>query len=478
MFKMYSGVHDDEYNLMDSLCEEQYLIGGVTAWIYAYQGPRSANSTDLTKPDYDTLGSKITDIGNMVLMESPSRKYNIDAISLPVVYQVQDANMDMQIPGLFMFDTMDITLPYNLMIKTLGRKIITGDVIELANLRDADLLDPDATPINRFYVVHDAFKSASGYSHTWFHHIWKLRVVPLTDSPEFRDILGTGENSDDLSNYLSTQQRELKIMDLIVQQADSEVPFIHYDNEQIHTSVQLPDINTVFKSYNYPSKPTNGMFMIKKTLPELYESSITNSVLTWNSVNVKSGIEYPSNPQDYDFFWLINEQTNVLEGLKQYDSNKKKWETVTIESNNELPQSNTKTSYFILETKDTPIIVYNSTSKSWDIATDDIVNPYTDNKNNIQDFREELPDMSTVVKGNSFPLNPSEGEWFLRTDLVPNVLWKFENSVWRKFNYGGRVQWTGTDYYRSTFINNRDTYTDGVNTFSSRQSSAGTPGSN
>jgi hypothetical protein len=478
MFKMYSGVHDDEYRLMDSLCEEQYLIGGVTAWIYAYQGPRSANETNLTKPDYNTLGSKITDIGNMVLMESPSRKYSIDAISLPVVYQVQDANMDMQIPGLFMFDTMDITLPYNLMINTLGRKIITGDVIELANLRDSDLLDPDATPINRFFVVHDAFKSASGYSHTWFHHIWKLRVVPLTDSPEFRDILGTGANSDDLSNYLSTQQRELKIMDLIVQQADSEVPFIHYDNEQIHTSTSLPSINTVFKSFNYPTKPSDGMFMIKKTMPELYESSITNSIISWNKLTVLASVDYPEKPNDCDFFWLINEQSGVLEGLKQYNLKKSTWETVTIDTGFELPTNDTETSYFILETLDTAILVYNSTTQTWDIARDDIVNPYVDNKNNIQDSREVIPDMNNVLKGISFPLNPTDGEWFLRTDLVPNVLWKFENNAWRKFNYGGRVQWTGTDYYRSTFINNRGTYTDGINTFSSRQSSAGTPGSN
>ena len=30
-FKMYSGVKDDEYNLMDSIVEEQFEIGGTTA---------------------------------------------------------------------------------------------------------------------------------------------------------------------------------------------------------------------------------------------------------------------------------------------------------------------------------------------------------------------------------------------------------------------------------------------------------------
>ena len=66
-FKMYSGVKDDEYNLMDSIVEEQFEIGGTTAWIYAYLGPRgNKGSTDATLPDYDTLGSTASDIGNLV----------------------------------------------------------------------------------------------------------------------------------------------------------------------------------------------------------------------------------------------------------------------------------------------------------------------------------------------------------------------------------------------------------------------------
>src|SRR5574343_200408 len=136
MFKMYTGKKDDEYEFVDSICEEQYLIGGVTAWVYAYQGPKgNKGSTDLTKPDYETIASNITDIGNLIWMENANRSYSIDAVALPVIYQPQDPSMGLQIPGLFLFETMDVTLPYNLMIRSLGRKIMNGDVIELANLR-------------------------------------------------------------------------------------------------------------------------------------------------------------------------------------------------------------------------------------------------------------------------------------------------------------------------------------------------------
>src|SRR5574343_241574 len=171
MLKMYTGVQDEEYRFVDSICEEQYLVGGVTAWVYAYMGPKGTKgSLDASVPDYSTLGSKITDIGDLIWMENSARNYSVDAIALPFIYQAQDANLDMQIPGLFLFDTMDATVPYNYMIRTLGRKLMQGDGIELASLRGSDLLDPDAAPINRFYVVHDAFRAAVGYSHTWLNH--------------------------------------------------------------------------------------------------------------------------------------------------------------------------------------------------------------------------------------------------------------------------------------------------------------------
>ena len=469
MFKMYSGIRDDEYNLMDSICEEQYLIGGVTGWIYAYLGPKgNKGSTDLTTPDYDTLGSTASDIGNLIFMESTSRKYSVDAISLPLVYQVTDANMDMQIPGLFLFDTMDITVPYNLMIKTLGRKVMNGDVIELANLRDTDLLD-DPRGVNRFYVVQDAFKAAEGYSHTWFSHIWKLRVIPLTDSPEFKDILGSSNNESDLAIYISTQQKELKIMDLIVQQADSEVPYIHWDNEHIYDPVQVPNSEDIATSYIYPDSPTEGMYFIKKTKPELYEYSNNG----WAVVNlgIYNNQTLPSTAANYDLCWCAGYSSNEDYTLLQFASNR--WSTVQVETGSVLPDTETDSSYFILTTADSDVLMYSNST--W-ITVTNVHAPYTiTNKRNIRDMRENLPDINTIEKGTQFPQSPINGTWFMRTDMTPPVLWQYDNNKWRKFNYGGRQPWTGTDVYRASFVNNTDTYTDSAGGIhDSRQGSAGT----
>lgn len=456
-FRIYSGHHDEEYRLVDSLVEEQYLIGGVTAWIYAYQGPKGNKGlTDLTKPDYETLGSKITDIGNMIWMENSDRKYSLDAISLPVVYQTQDASMDLQIPGLFLFETMDATLPYNLMIKALGRKIMKGDVIELANLRDGDLLDEDDMPINRFYVVHDAFRSGDGYSHTWFHHIWKLRLVPMVDSPEFKDILGSGENDDDLKNHLSTAQRELNIMDLILGQADAEAPYMHWDNEYIHEALRLPAKEEVAKGYDYPQLATAGAYYIKQTMPVLYEWNTK-----WVRVPTTKGLTPPETGVDGDFFWNLHFDHDRPIVLTQYDAATNKWNEVNIEQAEELPINETSSGYFIQQLPDSDILILGVDGK-WEIAQDEQNPGYTDNKHNVMDSREQLPDMLKVPRGSQFPQNAPDNSWFLRTDTKPEILWKFENLKWRKFNYGGRMPWTGTDSAKARYLNNREEIQPGI----------------
>ena len=79
---------------------------------------------------------------------------------------------------------------------------------------------------------------------------------------------------------------------------------------------------------------------------------------------------------------------------------------------------------------------YVAETQTWVDAVQEQQLPYVTNKNNIQDQREKLPPMSKIAKGAQFPQDPKEGMWFLRTDVEPNVLWKYEKNVWRKFNYG------------------------------------------
>ena len=77
-----------------------------------------------------------------------------------------------------------------------------GDVLELPHLRDDLLLNHDRNAINKFYVVQDANRGSEGYSQTWYSHIWRVKVTPLTDTQEYADILGTADDPNSLKQDL------------------------------------------------------------------------------------------------------------------------------------------------------------------------------------------------------------------------------------------------------------------------------------
>ena len=77
--------------------------------------------------------------------------------------------------------------------------------------------------INRFYVVTDASRPAEGFDPRWWPHLWRVKLGPITDSQEYRDILGTGEEEGDLRNLISTYADEIAISEAIVAAAEQDV---------------------------------------------------------------------------------------------------------------------------------------------------------------------------------------------------------------------------------------------------------------
>jgi hypothetical protein len=76
--------------------------------------------------------------------------------------------------------------------------------------------------------------------------------------------------------------------------------------------------------------------------------------------------------------------------------------------------------------------------------------------------------------GVAFPANPSEGEYFLRLDYLPNRLFRYSGRHWAKIEDSVRTNLTpGSDNktQRMSYVNNTNTYTDSSgNTHNERQS--------
>lgn len=473
-YKMWKKGRTTDYSFIDRNIAEQYNIGGVDMWLYAYVGPKQLNTNDDGTLQTGDGQVDVTSIGDLVFGETAQREYNLEAITLSAVYQVQEATPDLKMPGLFFnFNTMDITIHYNTMMQRVGRKIMPGDVLELPNLRDFDVIGKDSG-LNRFYVVQDAFRTSEGYSVTWQHHIFKLRVKPLTDSPEYSDIIG-GDGSNDFpdnpndpnngngngsgGSQNSNYDNEMDIMNKIIVQADDEVPYIHWTNEHIYDDrSDIWDLaRVILNGYEFPPEPSKNMFFIKKTYPVLYEKE----GLQWQIVEVDYGNTFPRLPQDGDFFFKEQEADVSGFTLFQFNLDMKKWLNCDLPytSHGNVPPD---AEDFYVSYQIPQLYQVLDDGITWVIPPDEHSNvPFTSKSiaANItlpEDSRPKIPPArGTVGEGNTFPSDPDDGEYYYRTDYTPVTLWEYSDlkKSWMQFNYGGRQPWTGADKAKTDFIN-------------------------
>ena len=217
----------NDFNFIDNTIREQFLIGGTAFLVHKYRGPEEQGATDdPSKPNYTaTGGSAEIDIQDLLFLENRDRKYDEDIYELRGVYNVGDNDFDLTQFGLFLSnDVLFISFHINDMVEKLGRKLMPGDVFELPHLRDDLLLDPNADAINKFYVVQDASRGAEGFSQTWFPHIWRVKASPITDSQEYKDILGYSTDDGSLAKDISTAPIDFDISDAIVESAEEDNP--------------------------------------------------------------------------------------------------------------------------------------------------------------------------------------------------------------------------------------------------------------
>ena len=174
-----------------------FTVGGTDINVHKYLGPENPTDGDATadKPQYDAV--KETNIQDMLFMENHDRKYDPDIYSLRAIYNVQDIDFDLSQFGLFLTnDTLFMTVHINSSVKTIGRKLMPGDVIELPHLKDEYALNDYATALKRFYVIEDINRAAEGFSMTWYPHLYRLKLKQIYDGQEFKEILDLPADAD------------------------------------------------------------------------------------------------------------------------------------------------------------------------------------------------------------------------------------------------------------------------------------------
>jgi hypothetical protein len=323
------GAHTNDYSFFDKRMKEMFTIGGTGINIHKYLGIASQGGDDLSQPNQtapDPLG-----IQDFLLLENRDRIYDQDIYSLRGIYSVSDTDFDLSQFGLFLAnDTLFITLHENDMVNNLGRKLMSGDVIELPHLTDFSALDESVElSLKRYYVVQEGSRPSEGFSPTWWSHLWRVKCTPLVDAQEYNDILNIIQKDSDgndttstLRDLLSTYNKELEITNKVVAQAEAEVPESGYKTDQFYIVPSDPvtggpleskgvnSDNTAITADNIDA--TADARRITPTNSNAYSGYLVGDGLAPNGEPISMGTSFPTAPQEGDFVLRLDFLPNRL----------------------------------------------------------------------------------------------------------------------------------------------------------------------
>jgi hypothetical protein len=368
---IYKPERGADYQFLDRHISEMFTVGGTDVFIHKYLGPQNPDEADATadKPRYDAV--KETNIQDMLFLENRDRKYDPSIYEIRGIYNVQDVDFDMSQFGLFLQnDTLMMTIHINDSVQTLGRKIMSGDVIEFPHLKDPHALNDYSVALKRFYVVEDVNRAAEGFSQTWFPHLYRVKLKQIVDSQEFKEILDLPAeegSAQTLRDVLSTYEQEMQINNAVVQQAEADAPKSGYDTTNLFT-LQVDD----------------------KGKPELVTTDI--------------------NTLDASQAGLLADRVNQTPERSGYDGY---------------------------------------------LLGDGIA-----------------PNGEAFGHGIGFPTTSIKGDYFLRTDFLPNRLFRYDSKRWVKMEDAVRMTMTNTDTrntHKTGFVNNTKTSIIGSETVKERQ---------
>lgn len=322
------GKHTNDYKFMDRRISEMFTIGGTGVLLNKYLGPiQQTGSTDPTVPDW--LNQSEKNIQDLLWLENRDRKYDQDVYKMRGIYQRADQDFDLSQFGLFL-QTGTIFMVFHLrdMVDQIGRKLMAGDVLELQHLKDYDALDQDVpAALKRYYVVGDASFAAEGFSPTWWPHLWRVKLNPLVDSQEYKDILDkikVGENPDGtggtpVGQIISTLDKYLDINQAIVAQAEIDVPKSGYDTSPFYTLPTTADgkypiggpvtaDNNALTADNVGVTADTGVASPSRKV----QGYLTGDGVAPNGLTTGAGIAFPATPNEGDFFLRLDYLPNRL----------------------------------------------------------------------------------------------------------------------------------------------------------------------
>jgi len=379
---LYKPQKGNDYKFMDQRIYEMFTIGGTDINIHKYIGTDDGESVK----DH-------TQIQDLLFLENRDRKYDSDIYTVRAVYNIQDIDFDLSQFGLFLSnDTLFMTIHITSSVTAIGRKIMSGDVIELPHLKDEYAENDFATSLKRYYVVEDVNRAAEGFSPTWYPHLYRLKLKAIVDSQEYKDILERPENDDlflgdydETVTYAIGETIKYKgVLYEVIQETTGNLPTdtVYWQEFQDNT---LRDLLSTYEK----------------------EMQINNAVLS------EAEADAPKSGYDTSHYYTVDVD----------DRGKASINTVE-DPNASAPSKSGYTGYLV--------------------------------------SNGEPPNGAAFGSGINFPAENDAGDYFLRTDYLPNRLFKFDGQRWLRMYDDVRMTMSNTSERKTqltSFINN-DTVSD------------------
>jgi hypothetical protein len=352
---LYKPERGADYKFLDNKILEMFTIGGTDINIHKYIGASNPNESDATadQPRYDQ--SSESNIQDLLFLENRDRKYDPDIYEMRAIYNVQDIDFDLSQFGLFLSnDTLMMTIHINSSVKTLGRKIMSGDVIELPHLKDEYAENDYSVALKRFYVVEDVNRAAEGFSPTWYPHLYRLKLKQIYDGQEFKEILDLPANEEEpggntLRDVLSTYEKEMQINNAVVQQAEADAPLSGYDISHYYSVAYNDDGTVNLKTADETDLDASNISTDASEVTDRpdragYSGYLLGTKDAPNGAPYGMGIQFPRQAEQGDYFLRSDFLPNRL---FRYDG--RKWvnqaQDVRMTMSNEIVRNTYKTQF-------------------------------------------------------------------------------------------------------------------------------------
>jgi hypothetical protein len=382
---LYKPERGQDYTFIDRQISEMFQVGGTDVYLHKYVGTNDGT----TVKDH-------TQIQDLLFLENRDRKYDQEIYRIRGLYNVQNIDFNLSQFGLFIDnDTLYMTVHINDFIKYIGRKPLSGDVLELPHLSDQFALSDADISLPRYYVIEDVGRASEGFSATWYPHLYRLKLKKITNSQQFADVLNKPSGAD----------ADKFVGDFVAGTVYYPGQIVRFEGQLYQVDDAVPNTGTTVAAPDASVWNVYGGLTIEGLLStRAKELAINDAILTEAEANApKSGYETGQ------FFTLAVDPTTGKPVLNTAD-------TSSLDAS--------VTSITALESNARPT----KTGYTGYLVGDGI-------PSNGYDFGH----------GIQFPELAGPNDFFLRTDFMPNRLFRFDGTRWIRVEDDVRMTMTNPD---------------------------------